>query len=86
MWEPFLTNLAGCQWENYSQKCEAMTHVVLFFIAMGSLPSRVKHGPCLKKYPSLVVFMENHGSPALWVPPQQALMLLIPRAEVLCDG
>lgn len=29
--------------------------------------------------------MENHCSPALWVPPQQALMLLITRTEVLWD-
>jgi len=72
MWEFFLTKSAGCLLESYSQKCKAVTHVILFFIAMGSLPSRVKplkQGPCLQKYPDLVVFMENHYSPALWVPP-----------------
>lgn len=86
MWEFFLTKLVGCLLESCSQKCKAVIHVTLFFIAMGSLLSKVKpqkQGLCLQNYPSLMVFMEDHCSFLLWVPMQQALMLIITRAAVL---
>lgn len=69
MWEIFLTKLAGCLLESYSQKCKVITYVILFFVAMGPLLTRVKppkQSPCLQKYASLVVFMENHSLPLLY--------------------
>lgn len=88
MWEFFLTRLAGCLLESCSQEWKTIARIILFFISMGSLLSRVKplkQSPCLQKYPNLVVFMGNHCSPALWIPPRQVLMLFVTQAEVLWD-
>lgn len=52
-------------------KCNDITNVLLFFIDLGSQQTRVKSLKqclCLQKYPDLLVLMENHCFPALWVP------------------
>lgn len=87
MWEFFFTKLAGCLLQSYSGECQDIFYVILFFIALGSLLSRVRPPEqvhCLQKYPSLVVSVENY-SPVPWVPPRQVLILFIARAEVLWD-
>lgn len=85
MWEFFSTKPAGCLLQSYSGECKAIIHVILFFMARGSLLSRARPSEqvhCLQKHSSLVVFMENYST-VPWVPPQQVLMLLVTRAEVL---
>lgn len=42
MWEFFFTKPAGCLLQSYSGECKAIIHVILFFMALGSLLSRAR--------------------------------------------
>lgn len=70
-------------------KCNDITHVLLFFIDLGSQQSRVKslkQCPCLQKCPDWLMFMEHPSLlPSSLASSVRSLMLLIITADGLCE-